>query len=241
MRSTGIFNNFREVTDWKFDDKKNPIDSINELLACIERITSEGVRLPSNIAAMILLKAVPRHWDNFASMILATTATSAHSVATIVSLIREEWTRWNPTVSANMSGQQLSQSAGPSQWRGHGGPRGRGTHGRGRGRGGCGRPYQRPAEPSGSGNAPLLPPQQQQWPGQMNGQQCSPNTERNHQCRQEQNARKKAFQAQNNLTTNVHMAHMMEYNDPDMIQDERDEEQIRDDNLVEDLGLLGQK
>ena len=77
MRSTGIFNNFQEVTDWKFDDKKNPTDSINELLAHIEQITSEGVTLPSNIAAMILLKAVPRHWDNFASMILATTAASA--------------------------------------------------------------------------------------------------------------------------------------------------------------------
>ena len=49
---------------------------VNKLLAHIEQITSEGVRLPSNIAAMILLKAVPRHWDNFASMILATTATS---------------------------------------------------------------------------------------------------------------------------------------------------------------------
>ena len=70
----------------------------------------------------------------------------------------------------------------------------------------------------------------------MNGQQHGPNTERNRQRCQEQNARKKAFQAQNNLTTNVHMAHMMEYNDPDMIQDERDEEQIKNDNLVEDLG-----
>ena len=69
-RSAGIFNDFREVTDWKFDDKKNPTDSINKLLARIEWITSKGVRLPSNIAAMILLKAVPRHWDNFASMIL---------------------------------------------------------------------------------------------------------------------------------------------------------------------------
>ena len=32
------------------------------------------------------------------------------------------------------------------------------------------------------------------------------------------------------------MAHMMEYDNPDMIQDERDEEQIKNDNLVEDLG-----
>ena len=78
---------------------------------------------------MILLKAVPRHWDNFASMILATTAASDLSIATIVPLIQEEWTRRNPTVSANMSIQQLSQNAGPSQWRGHGGPRGRGTRG----------------------------------------------------------------------------------------------------------------
>ena len=108
------------------------------------------------------------------------------------------------------------------------------TRGRGRGRGGRGRPYQRPAEPSGPGNAPLLPPQQQQWPGQMNGQERGPNTERNRQRRKEQNARKKAFQAQS--SSNVHMAHMMEYDDPDMIQDERDEEQIKNNNLVEDLG-----
>ena len=70
----------------------------------------------------------------------------------------------------------------------------------------------------------------------MNGQQCSPNMERNRQHCQEQNARKKAFQAQNNLTSNVHMAHMMEYDDPDMIQDERNEEQIKNNNLVKDLG-----
>ena len=83
--------------------------------------------------------------------------------------------------------------------RGHG-------HGRGQGRGhgGRGRPYSRPAEPAPSGsNAPLLPPQQQQWPGQMAGQQHSPNAERNCARRREAAAQKKAAKA----AGTVHVAH----------------------------------
>jgi hypothetical protein len=66
------------------------------------------------------------------------------------------------------------------------------------------RPYSRPAEPAPSGsNAPLLPPQQQQWPGQMASQQCGPNANRNHVRRREAAAQKKAAKA----AGTVHVAH----------------------------------
>ena len=61
---------FQAVTDWKFDDRKGPQTSINELLARINRLTTDGLTLLNNIQAMILLKAIPRNWDNFAGMIL---------------------------------------------------------------------------------------------------------------------------------------------------------------------------
>ena len=73
-RSSGIFMDFQAVTDWKFDDRKDPQMSINELLAHINCLTADGLTLPNNVMAMILLKAVPRNWDNFAGMILATAA-----------------------------------------------------------------------------------------------------------------------------------------------------------------------
>ena len=90
-RSAGIFIDFQAVTDWKFDDRKDPQTSINELLACINHLTADGLTLPNNIQAMILLKAVPRNWDNFASMILATTAALDLTTTCITPLIQEEW------------------------------------------------------------------------------------------------------------------------------------------------------
>ena len=73
-RSASIFMDFQAVTEWKFDNRKDPQTSINELLAHIDCLTADGLTLPNNIAVMILLKAVPRNWDNFAGMILATAA-----------------------------------------------------------------------------------------------------------------------------------------------------------------------
>ena len=90
-RSAGIFMDFQAVTDWKFDDRKDPQTSINELLAHIDCLTADGLTLPNNIAAMILLKAIPRNWDNFAGMILATTAAEHLTTARITPLIQEEW------------------------------------------------------------------------------------------------------------------------------------------------------
>ena len=90
-RSASIFMDFQAVTDWKFDDRKDPQTSINELLARINHLTADGLTLPNNIQAMILLKAIPRNWDNFASMILATTAVSDLTTTHITPLIQEEW------------------------------------------------------------------------------------------------------------------------------------------------------
>ena len=92
-RSAGIFMDFQAVTDWKFNDRKDPQTSINELLARINHLTADGLTLPNNIQAMILLKAVLRNWDNFAGMILATTAASDLTTARITPLIQEEWIR----------------------------------------------------------------------------------------------------------------------------------------------------
>ena len=115
-RSAGIFMDFQAVTDWKFDDRKDPQTSINELLARINRLTADGLTLPNNIQAMILLKAVPRNWDNFAGMILATTAVSDLTTARITPLIQEEWIRRNPQAVAQLSRQQLQQGAQPAPW-----------------------------------------------------------------------------------------------------------------------------
>ena len=90
-RSAGIFMDFQAVTDWKFNNRKDLQTSINELLACINCLTADGLTLPNNIQAMILLKAVPRNWDNFAGMILATTAASDLTTTRITPLIQEEW------------------------------------------------------------------------------------------------------------------------------------------------------
>ena len=82
---------FQAVTDWKFDDRKDPQTSINELLAHIDCLTAERLTLLNNIAAMILLKAILRNWDNFAGMILATTAAVDLTTTRITPLIQEEW------------------------------------------------------------------------------------------------------------------------------------------------------
>ena len=135
----------------------------------------------------------------------------------------------NPQAVAQLSRQQLQQEAQPAPWQNiHGVLRGQaGGHGQGCGHGGRGRPYQRPAEPvpTRQGNALLLPPQQQQWPGQMAGQQRGPNMERNCAHCQEQNARKRAFQT----TSGVHMAHMV-VDDVDPRMEQQKEEDLIDEN-----------
>ena len=59
----------------------------------------------------------------------------------------------------------------------------------------------------------------------MAGQQCGPNMERNCACQQEQNARKRAFQA----TSSVHMAHMV-VDDVDPRMEQQKEEDLIDEN-----------
>ena len=66
----------------------------------------------------------------------------------------------------------------------------------------------------------------------MAGQQCGPNADRNRAWRQEQNARKRAFQA----TGSVHMAHMVvDDNDPRM--DQQQEEDLIDENWEPEVFL----
>ncbi|KAF8637453.1 hypothetical protein AX14_010303 [Amanita brunnescens Koide BX004] len=135
-RSVTIFNDFTEVTEWRFDDRKDPTISMSELQARLERLTSQGITLPENVKAMILLKAVPKNWDNFAGVILATTTASALNITAVLPLIQEEWRCWNPHPAANLSWQQLLQGAQQGQWQtvrgcgrgcGHGCGRGRPT------------------------------------------------------------------------------------------------------------------
>ena len=55
-----------------------------------QAVTADGLTLPNNVTAMILLKAIPRNWDNFARMILATTSAKNLTTAWITPLIQEE-------------------------------------------------------------------------------------------------------------------------------------------------------
>ena len=114
--SVAIFNDFTEVTEWRFDDRKDLTISMSELQARLERLTSQGITLPENVKAMILLKAVPKNWDNFAAVILATTTASALNITAVLLLIQEEWRRQNPHPAANLSQQQLPQGAQQGQW-----------------------------------------------------------------------------------------------------------------------------
>ncbi len=57
--TAGIFNDFIQATSWKFEDKRDPTVSINDLLAIINHLTAEGIALPENIQAMMVLAAVP--------------------------------------------------------------------------------------------------------------------------------------------------------------------------------------
>ena len=66
----------------------------------------------------------------------------------------------------------------------------------------------------------------------MAGQQCGLNMERNHACCQEQNARKRAFQA----TSGVHMAHMV-VDDVDLRTEQQKEEDLIDENWEPEVFL----
>ena len=101
--SAGIYNDFQAVTDWKFDDKKDPNISTSKLMAHIKQLVQQGVPLPDNVCARILLKALPRNWENFAGVILATMPAKDLTVTGVMPLIHEEWRCHHPQLSAFLS------------------------------------------------------------------------------------------------------------------------------------------
>jgi hypothetical protein len=50
--SAGIFNDFQLATNWKFEGNKDPTQSLNDLLAIINRLAHEGILLPDNVQAV---------------------------------------------------------------------------------------------------------------------------------------------------------------------------------------------
>jgi hypothetical protein len=104
--SAGIFNDFQLATSWRFEDKRDPTLSLSDLMVVINRLAIENIHLETNVQAMIVLNAVPWHWDNFASVILATTPASNLTIEYLLPLIQNEWHRCHPESTTAVSQQQ---------------------------------------------------------------------------------------------------------------------------------------
>jgi len=125
---------------------------------------------------MIVLGAVPKHWDNFAAVVLATTDPADLMIQGILPLIQNEWHCRHPETAAQAT---ATQEQPWQQVHGRGRRCGR-AHGRGRGHGG--RPYSRPPTTDAPKTASPVPTDKAKWQGQMDGQSHGPNWERNCAC-----------------------------------------------------------
>ena len=212
---TRTYYEYQSIMDWKLDERKDPEESLNAIVTCFERLAGQGFTLPEEQKAMTLLRGVPRNWDSFVGSVLANVGPSGLRVQHVSIQIREEWWRCHPpsmvhTTNTNMARGDLQNRIGEQAptWHGRGGGSGRGRgHGRGWGHGRGYTPYQpqQQQQNSGAGNAPRVE-QNQQWNGQMQGQMCGPNWQRNKNFRQQAKANKAAARAANSGQQAVHYA-----------------------------------
>ena len=69
VQPTTVFKDFKEAISIRIDATKHPLPQINRLQASVHRLSINGVAIPENIQAMILLSALPPKWEMLVSIL----------------------------------------------------------------------------------------------------------------------------------------------------------------------------
>ena len=88
-----IFVDFRNVINFKFDERKDPSVQVAELNTRINRLANHKFALDECIQAMIILSGLPQSWDSMQGAILANTPMNNLNINAIMPVLQEEWQR----------------------------------------------------------------------------------------------------------------------------------------------------
>ena len=88
-----IFVDFRNVINFKFDERKDPSVQVAELNTRINRLATHKFALDEQIQAMIILSGLPQSWDSVQGAILANTPMNNLNINAIMPVLQEEWQR----------------------------------------------------------------------------------------------------------------------------------------------------
>ena len=88
-----IFVDFRNVINFKFDERKDPSIQVAELNTRINHLANHKFALDERIQAMIILSGLPQSWDSMQGAILANTPMNNLNINAIMPVLQEEWQR----------------------------------------------------------------------------------------------------------------------------------------------------
>ena len=99
--TAGIYVEFKRAINLRICKNKDPMPRVNELRTIFSYLATNGLTLPDNAQAMMLLSALPHEWEGFASTLLTTLPAAAPAGAaagtpflnfsTVLPKIQEEW------------------------------------------------------------------------------------------------------------------------------------------------------
>ena len=100
-RAIGIYVEFKCAINLRIHKNEDPMPHVNELRTIFSYLATNGLTLPDNAQAMMLLSALPHEWEGFASTLLTTlpaTAPAGTAAGTpflnfsmVLPKIQEEW------------------------------------------------------------------------------------------------------------------------------------------------------
>ena len=86
-----IFVDFRNVINFKFDERKDPSIQVTELNTRINHLATHKFAFDECIQAMIILSGLPQSWNSIQGAILANMPMSKLNINAIMPVLQEEW------------------------------------------------------------------------------------------------------------------------------------------------------
>ena len=117
-----IFVDFRNVINFKFDERKDPSVQVTELNTRINRLATHKFALDDRIQAMIILSGLPQSWDSMQGATLANMPMNNLNINAIMPILQEEWqqhqARHHKHKSSHLARTNIRGGPQHQQWQG---------------------------------------------------------------------------------------------------------------------------
>ena len=118
-----IFNDFKWIIEFKFDERKEPSIQVAELNTQLNRLATHDFNLDSRIQAMIILSSLPSSWDSVLGAILVNQNIKTLDINSIMPYLQEEWqcrhARKSKTKASHLARGNICGGPQRQQWQGN--------------------------------------------------------------------------------------------------------------------------